>query len=89
MKYQSSSSPSSKVYSKVKVSDRFTEQQNDRQDKNSMTLTFDLGGITITFEVDRYTCKLESSVLIVSFWAIKLHIILSCKISTAQNYASP
>ena len=87
MKYQSSSSPSSKVYSKVKVSDRFTEQQNDRQDKNSMTLTFDLGGITIKFEVDRY--KLESSVLIVSFWAIKLHIILSCKISTAQNYASP
>ena len=76
MKYQSSSSPSSKVYSKVKVSDRFTEQQNDRQDKNSMTLTFDLGGITIKFEVDRY--KLESSVLIVSFWAIKLHIILSC-----------
>ena len=46
MKYQSSSTHCSKDISKVKVSERRTEQQNDSQDKNNMApLIFDLGGI--------------------------------------------
>ena len=36
MKYQSSGTHCSKVISKVKVSERRTELQNDRQDKNNM-----------------------------------------------------
>ena len=36
MKYQSPSTYHSKVIAKVKVSDRMTEGQNDRQDKNNM-----------------------------------------------------
>ena len=36
MKYQSPSTYHSKVIAKVKVTDRMTEGQNDRQDKNNM-----------------------------------------------------
>ena len=48
MKYQSSSSHCSKVISKVKVSERMTEWQNDRMTDRTKTICppiFDLGGI--------------------------------------------
>ena len=47
VKYQNSSTRCSKVISKVKVSERRTELQNIRQDKNNMPPIFDLGGIKI------------------------------------------
>jgi hypothetical protein len=47
MKYQSPGRYNSKVIGKVKVSDRMTEWQNDRQDKNNMPPIFFMGGIKI------------------------------------------
>ena len=45
VKYQSPSTHGWKVISKVKVSDRIMELQNDRQDKNNMPLIFNFRGI--------------------------------------------
>ena len=48
VKYQSSSTHCSKVISKVKVSERRTELQNDRMTERTKTICppiFDLGGI--------------------------------------------
>ena len=52
VKYQCHNSHCSKVVSKVKVSDRFTEWQNDRQEKNICPPFSISGGIKINWFIE-------------------------------------
>ena len=74
VKYQSSSIHCSKVICKVKVSERMTAWQNDRQDKTICPRIFDLGGIKIEWCYKIPLCFLSYLSIFSGFRYVSYHV---------------